>query len=399
MDPVSPLPAIACLLVAMATAFLLMKQFGAPPHQGRFVSIDGLRGYLAFFVFLHHASIWYFYLRTGRWELPPSNLYTQFGHSSVFLFFMITGFLFFSKLIDGRTNNIDWGKLFIARLLRLVPLYLFFVFILFLLVAYLSKGNLNVPILRLLKDMASWVSFTLFNTPNLNGIGGVVLLSVAGATWSLPYEWRFYLLLPLLALTVKAIPPFPYIALSVASIVVLAIWGPQIRLFFIIPFFSGIIASLLARSDLFCQFATRRLSSYISLGCLAITIAAYPSALNFVPLFLLTVAFALIACGNSMFGLLSSPASRTLGEMAYSIYLLHGITLFVTFNFILGKDAFVNLSPITYWLYVIGLTPILIFICFTTFRLIESPAMRNTSRLTVWLRSHGNLHSKENQEN
>ena len=127
MSPVSPLPALACLLVAMATAYLLGKKFGVPSSLGRFNSIDGLRGYLAFFVFLHHASIWYFYLQTGKWALPPSNLYTQFGHSSVFLFFMITGFLFFSKLIDGRTQTIDWGKLFVSRLLRLAPLYLFWV--------------------------------------------------------------------------------------------------------------------------------------------------------------------------------------------------------------------------------------------------------------------------------
>lgn len=107
MDPVSPLPALACLLVAMATAFFLVKQFGSPPSLGRYASIDGLRGYLAFFVFLHHSCIWYFFLRTGQWQAPPSNLYNHFGQSSVALFFMITGFLFFSKLIDGRTRSID----------------------------------------------------------------------------------------------------------------------------------------------------------------------------------------------------------------------------------------------------------------------------------------------------
>lgn len=95
MGPVSPLPAIICLLVAIGTSFLLVKRFGVPPAQGRYASIDGLRGYLALFVFLHHSSVWYFFLRTGQWEDPPSNLYTHFGSSSVLLYFMITGFLFF----------------------------------------------------------------------------------------------------------------------------------------------------------------------------------------------------------------------------------------------------------------------------------------------------------------
>jgi peptidoglycan/LPS O-acetylase OafA/YrhL len=127
-DLVSPLPAIASLLKTLATASLFAKQLGVPPAQGRFTSIDGLRGYLASFVFLHHPSIWYFYLRTGKWTVPPSILYAHVGQGSVSLVFMIIGFLFFSKLIDGRNRPIDWGRLFIFRFLRLVPLYLLLCF-------------------------------------------------------------------------------------------------------------------------------------------------------------------------------------------------------------------------------------------------------------------------------
>lgn len=111
MDPVSVLPAIAAFAVAVVTAFILAKRFGEPRPQGRFATIDGLRGFLAFFVFLHHSCIWYFYLRSGKWEVPPSNLYTHFGESSVALFFMITGFLFLSKLIEDRSKKIDWERL------------------------------------------------------------------------------------------------------------------------------------------------------------------------------------------------------------------------------------------------------------------------------------------------
>lgn len=393
MDPVSPLPAIACVLTAMATAFLLVKQFGAPPALGRFASIDGLRGYLAFFVFLHHSSIWYFFLRTGQWKVPPSNLYTHFGQSSVLIFFMITGFLFFSKLIDGRTKSIDWGKLFVSRFLRLVPLYLLVVFLLCLVVAYLSNGILNEPLSKLLNKALQWLGFTIFGAPNLNGISPTFII-VAGVTWSLPYEWLFYFSLPLLALTVRVIPPLPYIVLSIASMAALAMWSTQIHLLGLIPFLGGITAAILVRWDLFRQFAIRRISSFISLGCIAIAVAVYPSAFELVPLFLLSAAFTLIACGNNMFGILVSPVSRTLGEMAYSIYLLHGITLFVTFKFILGITASRVLSPMTHWVLVLGITPVLVFICFVTFRLIESPAMHSTTAFTAWLRSCLTLRSK-----
>jgi peptidoglycan/LPS O-acetylase OafA/YrhL len=132
---------------------------------------------------------------------------------------------------------------------------------------------------------------------------------------------------------------------------------------------------------------SRRLSSFILIACIATAVTAYPSAYQIKPLFLLSIAFALIAGGNSLFGLLASPTSRTLGEMAYGIYLLHGITLFVTFNFILGLTESKALSPMTYWLIVAEITPILVLSCFVTFRLIENPAMQRTAAVTDWLRS------------
>lgn len=384
MDPVSPLPAIASLLVALATSYLLVKKFGAPPGQGRFAPIDGLRGYLAFFVFLHHSCIWYFYLRTGLWEVPPSNLYTHFGQSSVALFFMITGFLFFSKLIDGRTKQIDWGKLFISRFLRLVPLYLFLMFLLLLIVAYLSNGILNEPTPKLIKGVTRWLGFTMLGAPDLNGIDRTRII-VAGVTWSLPYEWFFYFSLPLLALTVRVIPPTPYIVLGITCIIGLVIWHPQIQ--HLISFLGGITASFLVRSDLFRNFAVRRISSVIALGCVGIAVASFPSAYGIVPLFLLSTSFALIASGNSLFGVLVSPVSRTLGELAYSIYLLHGITLFTAFTFIVGVTESRTLSPIAHWTLVVGITPVLVFICSLTFRFIERPAMQSSTIFTAWLRS------------
>ena len=386
MSPLSPLPAIACLLVAVATAFLLERKFGAPQPLGRFTTIDGLRGYLAFFVFMHHSSVWYFYLRTDQWTVPPSNLYGNFGRSSVLIFFMITGFLFFSKLIDGRTRSIDWGKLFVSRFLRLVPLYLFAMFLLFLLVAIVSGWAMNESIPELLDEVIAWLAFTIPGVPNLNGVNDTFAI-IAWVTWSLPYEWLFYFSLPLLALAVGVIPPFIYIVLSIVGVTALAVWDPDINLMLLIPFLSGMAAAMLVRLNLFRQFATRKISSIILLGCIATAVAFYPVADEPVPFFLLTAAFILIACGNSLFGVLTSPASRTLGEMAYSLYLLHGITLFVTFYFILGEDNSRALSPVAHWLVVAGITPVLVSLCFFTFRHIESPAMRSTTTFTAWLRS------------
>ena len=51
--------------------------------------IDGLRGYLALFVFLHHSYIWRIFIRTNKWEEPDSNLFNHFGQTSVVFFFII----------------------------------------------------------------------------------------------------------------------------------------------------------------------------------------------------------------------------------------------------------------------------------------------------------------------
>jgi peptidoglycan/LPS O-acetylase OafA/YrhL len=88
-----------------------------------------------------------------------------------------------------------------------------------------------------------------------------------------------------------------------------------------------------------------------------------------------------------LFGLLLSSASRTLGEFAYGIYLIHGIILFITFNFVLGLPHARALSAMQHWAVVVGVTPALISVCFLTYTFVERPAMQKTTGLTTWLRS------------
>jgi peptidoglycan/LPS O-acetylase OafA/YrhL len=384
MDPLSPVPVMAALFLAFSTSFLLVKRFGAPTAQGRFASIDGLRGYLAFCVFLHHSSVWYFYLRTGQWKVPPSNLYTHLGQASVALFFMITGFLFFSKIIDSRTKRVDWLKLYVSRFLRLTPLYCLLIFLLFVVVAFLSRGKLNEPLSDLGIQALRWLGFTIFGDPDINGIARTSTI-VGGLTWSLAYEWLFYLSLPLLSLVVGVIPPLRYILLAVAVMTAALLKYPS--MLFMVIFFGGMAAAVLVRNQAFCRLVSTRIASFIAIACVCAAVILSPSAYKIVPLALLAAAFTIIACGNNIFGALTNPISRALGELAYSIYLLHGITLFVLFTFIVGIPEAKALSPLNHWMIVLGIVPVLILVCFTTFHFIERPGMRSAERVTTWLRS------------
>ena len=126
----SPLFAVMCMsfLVAFVSLPLFKAADVRPGRRAgrRVATLDGLRGLLALSVFLHHAIVNYQYQRTGVWTVPPSTFYAMLGQGGVALFFMITGYLFWTKLLleKGRPR---WTQLFIGRAFRIGPLYLLFV--------------------------------------------------------------------------------------------------------------------------------------------------------------------------------------------------------------------------------------------------------------------------------
>ena len=89
----------------------------------RNLTLDGLRGWLAVAVFVHHTVITWFFLQGRGWALPPSRFYGQLGQVGVALFFMVTAFLFWGKVIDRR-GALDWRGFLVGRLWRLYPAYL-----------------------------------------------------------------------------------------------------------------------------------------------------------------------------------------------------------------------------------------------------------------------------------
>lgn len=384
LDPLHPLIPVVALLVAFATLSLLPQPGDAPARPGRHDSIDGLRGYLAFFVYLHHAASWFFYLRQDQWMLPPSHLYTHLGQSSVALFFMITGFLFCSKLMDGRRSRIDWLKLYVSRVLRLLPLYLLLILLLLACVAVLSGGELREPLPDLMRHIAGWVFFTIPGMQDINGVKGSFII-VSGVTWSLVYEWFFYGSLPVLGLAFGVRPGMAGLLAGCIGMAAIA-WGAA-AVPFSLTFLGGIAAAILVRRPSFRQLAQSRMGSLIAIACLGTVVLLFPSAQGKPQLLLLSLAFAIMAGGNDVFGLMTHRLARALGELAYGIYLLHGIVLFVVFSFIIGIPTARTLSPAGHWLIVLAVTPALVLLCMQAFRWIEQPAMRHSSRLTAGIRS------------
>lgn len=384
MSPISPLPAIAALCIATLPAALLARKFGTSAPHRRFAPLDGLRGLLAFLVFLHHACIWYFYLRLGNWGRPPSILYTQFGQASVALFFMITALLFWNKLIDAEGRAIDWLRLFVSRLLRLAPLYLLAVGLLLIGVAIRSRGVLNESPFELAAHVGAWLLFTLPGEPDVNRILDTRLL-IAGVNWSLPYEWLFYGVLPLCALGFGLRPSWRVIALALSFCLGMFWWQPVMAKLW--PFAGGIAAAHLLRLRDWSAIAVGPFGSLVAVACLGAACVLFPTVHTPAALGLLALFFFFVAAGNSLFGVLVHPVFRLLGDIGYSVYLLHGLLLYVTFEWVLGHERAARLSETGHWLVVLGCVPVLIVLSYVSFRTVELPAMQRVDRLTAWCRT------------
>lgn len=356
------------------------------PQGKHFDSIDGLRGYLAFGVFLHHALIWQNYLQDGQWRLPDSRLFIHLGQSSVSLFFMITALLFFNKLLDGRERRIDWLALYVSRVARLLPVYLVAMVGLFVSVGCMTAWTLQVPLWSLVKQLGHWLAFTAVYEPDINGLTSTWRI-VAGVTWSLPFEWLFYFGLPLMGLLLGLRPPLAALGIGVAALAWLFTWHPNPQL--LLPFASGIAAAGLARSARWRALASTPWASLLALLSLCALPWVADTAFCWPAWSLLTVFFALVAGGNTLFGLLHHPLSRQLGELTYGIYLLHGLVLHTAFQLVIGPAVARGLSPLAYWGVVAALTPLLLALCWLVFRFIERPAMRSARPLLERWRRRG----------
>lgn len=367
LHPIFALSLIFLAVICVRATFIWVK---GNEITARFGTIDGLRGYLAFFVFIHHAAVWFTYTRTNIWVAPDSKIYTHLGQSSVALFFMITSFLFYNKLLNSKKGKFSWKSFFIGRIFRLTPLYLFVILTMFFVVALLSDWTLFDKPRYVLFCSARWLLFTVPGAPNINHIEATRIL--AGVTWSLPYEWCFYLVLPFIALTAGQRPP--WMALAVAVVGLAIAWYTEMQPRLAMSFIGGIIAARALRYPQLIVFAKKTRGSVLASACFA-ALLLFPTAYEAVPLILLTIGFCLIAAGTDLFGLLLTQTSRRLGELAYSIYLVHGILLFTMINFIIGRSNIAVMPSVAYWLLIAALVPVVLGLSTLTFRLIEQPGI------------------------
>lgn len=388
------------VLVAALPVFRLADD--PPPRGRRTATLDGLRGFLALGVFAHHLVITHRYIGAGVWELPPSGVYTLLGQAGVVVFFMITGFLFWGKLLDDGGRP-DWTGLYIGRVFRIGPMYLLAVGLMLAIVAWRTGFALREPAWAVAAEALHWLALGLLPLqPDVNGYAGTGLI-LAGVTWTIFVEWLFYgalwpiarfargaprarplrfagggLLLCLFALTAAASSttsmsePTPALAVAMLATVVAA-------------FFSGMVTACLVRRSARPRIPA---GSAVALACLGVVFLAFDTMLGPVQIILVSAFFYLVCDGASLFGLLSTRPARRMSAMSYSLYLMQGLALTLVFAVPQVRD-FAMAGPVRFWLAGGLCAVLLVLTSAATYRVVEKPGIALGRRLRSRLASPG----------
>jgi peptidoglycan/LPS O-acetylase OafA/YrhL len=341
----------------------------------RTLTIDGLRGYLAVGVFVHHGIIYYRFLTEGIWDNPPSSLYTQLGTIDVSLFFMITGYLFWGKIISSQGRP-GWLKLFIGRAFRIGPVYFLMTGLMLLIISIATQFTLQEPLGKVLLEVAPLLLFGIFEPGQvINGYHGPRGITAA-VTWTLRYEWVFYLIiLPISALFARNRKHHLIYAVAVLLLCFAypAFKNGSSNHLLLASFYIGMVCASLQAHAWVIDLSDRTMSIIAAIALWFVFFEPI-SADKTVQTLLSGIVFFSIVSGCSLFGMLTHQSAQRLGEISYGIYLLQGIVLF-SFAQIPETRTLMTSTIMHYWLFLLLEAITLVSIAFAAYCFIEKPGI------------------------
>jgi exopolysaccharide production protein ExoZ len=311
--------------------------FETAPSSNRIIALEGMRGFAALLVFFVH-----FYALFGSYLAPHSPLETALrfggtvGNIGVDIFFVISAFLMYGIVMRRPTPFLPYLT---RRLKRLYPVFAF-VFLVYVALSYAMPSQSRIP-----AGSGAALRYILANLAMLPGM--LSIMPLITVTWSLSYEWFFYLILPLMVwafglrrwasgrriafvLTICAVQYALCIA-NLSSHPRLIMFGSGICLWEIVTHFDvsgrlgskGELASIAIAviGVAWVGVAAMNHSSALT----QMTLSPISSPILFFSLFAPTL-YALFFSGilNRLF---SVPWLRWMGNISYSYYLIHGLTL------------------------------------------------------------------------
>jgi peptidoglycan/LPS O-acetylase OafA/YrhL len=372
----NPLPwfAIVALCLAAASGILLGSRFyreRLAEGGGRFEAIDGLRGFLALGVFGGHAVNMFTLHADGVWSAGLGTFHGRAAHAGVALFFMITGFLFWLRVLR-QGEGFEVRAFLVSRLWRLTPMYLMSVLMVLLVAASLSGFALRVPLAQLVRELQPWLSFGFLDTGSVNGIAEAHAINAV--YWTLAYEWAFYLALPLAALFARGY-------WSAALFLVVAFFA--IRAPVVLNFVFGALAAMLVhhkvlsgRLGVLAGGLGSRWLAPLPLAALAAYFVLGEHLHKMLQPGLLFLFFVFLVHGYSAHGLFLSRPAKLLGTVSYSLYLTHCIVLFTTMHAVDRLVPIATLDPVQYWMLAAFAGLATVVLSAVTYRYVEYPWLK-----------------------
>ena len=371
------------------------------PDNSHLDVLTGIRGWAALWVFLYH--VWSmsghpdFTLVLAGVPLDFTPL-ASIGGAGVTIFFVLSGFLLaipFAEWQSGLRQRPALDRYFLRRVMRVFPAYYAQLAILLLIAAWIP-GQPGID------DGGSLFRhlFMLFTPPPLGTV------PVNGVWWTLPIEFSFYLVLPLLALLLR---PSRWWMLLAGGLVTMYLWRhgvvtrmadasiPQrVVATYQLPgsmdaFGLGMLAALLHvnRSQLPGWLLPRMNLDRLGLLGLALVLAAIywlpgnrheywadnPIFYLWTPALVLgiaTIIFAGVGGGRMMNRLFASRFMIYAGLVSYSYYLWH----FPVLNWIVATEWFQALESMRFLTLLLVSAPLIFVVSTLSYVLVEVPGMR-----------------------
>jgi peptidoglycan/LPS O-acetylase OafA/YrhL len=306
------------------------------------------------------------------------------------MFFMITGYLFYSQLLRAKGRP-DWSRLYIGRIARILPLYWFAAALILIGVGLYTGWHLHIPVLRLVGQVAKWSAGGAFQEAPVNGDIYTSQIS-AYVTWTLQYEWFFYLSLLVLAIPARSrwsgllMPPV-LLCLAILHEEIAAQPSKPWTCFSLFLVGMSAAAFTYAKPDLVVRGI---MASLTVVGLLALPFVIFSVRYSALPVLVLGVGFLLIGSGADVFGILRTGPAKRLGNVSYGIYLLQGPVLAAgsAIETVRALDVW---SPIGHWTVALLEAIVLVSLATCTHRFIERPGIDLGRRLATYFASTDSL--------
>jgi exopolysaccharide production protein ExoZ len=290
------------------------------------LSMEGLRGFAVFLVFLvHYASLIEPWLTAGAATAGVVDAIHTIGNAGVDLFFVLSGFLIYGSLIRRETPFLPYMR---QRVTRIYPAFTV-VFALYVALSFAMPSQSKIPAGAFAGGIYLLQNFLLL--PGLFPIEAMITVA-----WSLSYEMFYYIVLPATILVFGLRQRRPqwrvgfFLAVAVVIVLVCALVGGPIRL---VMFIAGILL-VEAMGSGRLPVARSVVAMAVLFAGLATTLVKIPGAAGAVvhSVILAATFFTLCFC---CFKHPDAPLTRAftwtpmrwLGNMSYSYYLLHGLAL------------------------------------------------------------------------